>query len=162
MWLIQWKRQIMPYKVLAETKKKKKINSHRWTLISKIASWNIGYLLQWHSSKTLPINKKNTARPSFKSQRGMFSLCSHLAFIFFSFFLSFFFAVDNPGLFSHVPVTVQVLDMNDNPPEIGTEEEVIVCESSRPGQVSAWETRLPISWSQSVDICPLSSLLTAL
>ncbi|XP_028288453.1 cadherin-18 isoform X1 [Parambassis ranga] len=43
--------------------------------------------------------------------------------------------VDNPGLFSHVPVTVQVLDMNDNPPEIGTEEEVIVCESSRPGQV---------------------------
>lgn len=26
--------------------------------------------------------------------------------------------------------------MNDNPPEIATDEEVIVCESSRPGQVS--------------------------
>ncbi|KAM3860285.1 cadherin-18 [Diretmus argenteus] len=43
--------------------------------------------------------------------------------------------VDNPGLLSHVPVTVQVLDVNDNPPEIATDEEVIVCESSRPGQV---------------------------
>lgn len=43
--------------------------------------------------------------------------------------------IDNPGLFSHVPVTVQVLDMNDNPPEISTDEEVIVCENSRPGQV---------------------------
>uniref|UniRef100_A0A3Q2Q981 Cadherin 18 n=1 Tax=Fundulus heteroclitus TaxID=8078 RepID=A0A3Q2Q981_FUNHE len=43
--------------------------------------------------------------------------------------------VDNPSLLRHVPVTVQVLDMNDNPPEIATEEEVIVCESSRPGQV---------------------------
>ncbi|XP_070784421.1 cadherin-18 isoform X2 [Enoplosus armatus] len=43
--------------------------------------------------------------------------------------------VDNPSLLSHVPVTVQVLDVNDNPPEIATDEEVIVCESSRQGQV---------------------------
>uniref|UniRef100_A0A4W6G9D0 Cadherin 18 n=1 Tax=Lates calcarifer TaxID=8187 RepID=A0A4W6G9D0_LATCA len=43
--------------------------------------------------------------------------------------------VDNPSLLSHVPVTVQILDVNDNPPEIATDEEVIVCESSRPGQV---------------------------
>uniref|UniRef100_A0A8C5GJU8 Cadherin-12 n=1 Tax=Gouania willdenowi TaxID=441366 RepID=A0A8C5GJU8_GOUWI len=43
--------------------------------------------------------------------------------------------VDNPVLFSHVPVTVQVLDVNDNPPEIATDEDVIVCENSRPGQV---------------------------
>ncbi|KAK1885119.1 Cadherin-18, partial [Dissostichus eleginoides] len=43
--------------------------------------------------------------------------------------------VDNPSFLSHVPVTVQVLDVNDNPPEIATDEEVIVCESSRPGQV---------------------------
>uniref|UniRef100_A0A667XCZ1 Cadherin 18 n=1 Tax=Myripristis murdjan TaxID=586833 RepID=A0A667XCZ1_9TELE len=41
----------------------------------------------------------------------------------------------NPSLLSHVPVTVQVLDVNDNPPEIAADEEVIVCESSRPGQV---------------------------
>uniref|UniRef100_A0A3Q3MBS7 Cadherin-12 n=1 Tax=Mastacembelus armatus TaxID=205130 RepID=A0A3Q3MBS7_9TELE len=43
--------------------------------------------------------------------------------------------VDNPSLLSHVPATVQVLDVNDNPPEIATQEEGIVCESSRPGQV---------------------------
>nr|XP_046212243.1 cadherin-18-like [Oncorhynchus gorbuscha]XP_046212244.1 cadherin-18-like [Oncorhynchus gorbuscha]XP_046212245.1 cadherin-18-like [Oncorhynchus gorbuscha] len=43
--------------------------------------------------------------------------------------------VDNPSLLSHVPVTVQVLDVNDNPPEINKDKEVIVCESSRPGQV---------------------------
>lgn len=43
---------------------------------------------------------------------------------------------DNPSLLSHVPITVQVLDVNDNPPEVAADEEVIVCESSRPGQVS--------------------------
>ncbi|XP_076014483.1 cadherin-18 [Genypterus blacodes] len=43
--------------------------------------------------------------------------------------------VDSPSLLSQVPVTVQVLDVNDNPPEIATDEEVIVCDSSRPGQV---------------------------
>ncbi|KAM9839346.1 cadherin-18 [Aulostomus maculatus] len=43
--------------------------------------------------------------------------------------------VDNPSLLSHIPVTVQVLDVNDNPPEVATDEEVIVCESSRPGQL---------------------------
>ena len=32
---------------------------------------------------------------------------------------------------SHVPVTVQVLDMNDNPPEIKTDEDIIVCENTR-------------------------------
>lgn len=55
-------------------------------------------------------------------------------------FLLFFycinvFATDNPSLLRHVPVTVQVLDMNDNPPEVPTDEEVIVCENSRPDQV---------------------------
>ncbi|XP_017269615.1 cadherin-18 [Kryptolebias marmoratus] len=43
--------------------------------------------------------------------------------------------VDNPSLLRHVPVTVQVLDMNDNAPEVATDEEVIVCENSRPNQV---------------------------
>ncbi|XP_003968224.1 cadherin-18 [Takifugu rubripes] len=43
--------------------------------------------------------------------------------------------VDNPSLLSHVPVTVQVLDVNDNPPEVAADEEIILCESSRPGQV---------------------------
>ncbi|XP_051530823.1 cadherin-18-like [Myxocyprinus asiaticus] len=42
---------------------------------------------------------------------------------------------DNPSLQSHVPVTVQVLDVNDNPPKINSDEELIICESTRPGQV---------------------------
>lgn len=43
---------------------------------------------------------------------------------------------DNPSLQSHVPVTVQVLDVNDNPPMINTEDEIIICESTRAGQAS--------------------------
>ncbi|XP_016123430.1 cadherin-18-like isoform X1 [Sinocyclocheilus grahami] len=42
---------------------------------------------------------------------------------------------DNPSLQSLVPVTVQVLDVNDNPPMINTEDEIIICESTRAGQV---------------------------
>lgn len=35
-----------------------------------------------------------------------------------------------------MPVTVQVLDVNDNPPKINTEDEIIICESTRAGQAS--------------------------
>nr|XP_021336084.1 cadherin-18 [Danio rerio]XP_021336085.1 cadherin-18 [Danio rerio]XP_021336086.1 cadherin-18 [Danio rerio] len=42
---------------------------------------------------------------------------------------------DNPSLQSHVPVTVQVLDVNDNPPKINTEDEIIICEGTRAGHV---------------------------
>ncbi|XP_062337304.1 cadherin-18-like [Osmerus eperlanus] len=44
--------------------------------------------------------------------------------------------VDNPRLVSQVPVTIQVLDVNDNAPAIaGEDDDIIVCESSRVGQV---------------------------
>ncbi|KAJ8012034.1 hypothetical protein DPEC_G00064500 [Dallia pectoralis] len=43
--------------------------------------------------------------------------------------------VDNPSLVRHVPVTIQVLDVNDNAPYIAADDEIIVCESSRAGQV---------------------------
>ncbi|XP_060796142.1 cadherin-18 isoform X2 [Neoarius graeffei] len=42
---------------------------------------------------------------------------------------------DNSGLLSHVPITIQVLDVNDNQPEINTEDEIIICESIRAGQI---------------------------
>ncbi|KAF4084946.1 hypothetical protein AMELA_G00111840 [Ameiurus melas] len=42
---------------------------------------------------------------------------------------------DNPSLLSHVPITIQVLDVNDNPPEIITEDEILICESIRAGQI---------------------------
>ncbi|KAF0886404.1 CAD18 protein, partial [Crocuta crocuta] len=45
---------------------------------------------------------------------------------------------DNPGLLSHVTVGIRVLDVNDNPPELAREYDIVVCENSKPGQVS-WE-----------------------
>lgn len=49
--------------------------------------------------------------------------------------LSYFFS-DNPNLVSFVPVTVQVLDVNDNAPYIATDSALIVCEGYKAGQVS--------------------------
>ncbi|NXV97036.1 CAD18 protein, partial [Calonectris borealis] len=43
--------------------------------------------------------------------------------------------IDNPGLVSHVPVGVRILDINDNPPELAREYDVVVCENAKPGQV---------------------------
>lgn len=49
-------------------------------------------------------------------------------------YLSFF--SDNPNLVSYAPVTVQVLDVNDNAPYIATDSALVVCEGSKAGQVS--------------------------
>ncbi|XP_042353451.1 cadherin-18-like [Plectropomus leopardus] len=44
--------------------------------------------------------------------------------------------VDNPRMVSHVPVTIQVLDINDNIPAIsGSSSALIVCEGTKNGQV---------------------------
>lgn len=43
---------------------------------------------------------------------------------------------DNPGLVSHVPVGIRILDINDNPPELAREYDVVVCENVKPGQVT--------------------------
>ncbi|XP_042284013.1 cadherin-18-like isoform X1 [Thunnus maccoyii] len=44
--------------------------------------------------------------------------------------------VDNPRMVSHVPVTIQVLDINDNIPSIsGGNNAIIVCDSTKTGQV---------------------------
>ncbi|XP_026098131.1 cadherin-18-like [Carassius auratus] len=43
--------------------------------------------------------------------------------------------IDNPNLVSHVPVTVQVLDVNDNAPYIATDSALVLCEGSKAGQV---------------------------
>ncbi|OXB63943.1 hypothetical protein ASZ78_003560 [Callipepla squamata] len=42
---------------------------------------------------------------------------------------------DNPGLVSYVPVGIRILDVNDNPPELAREYDVVVCENAKPGQV---------------------------
>ncbi|XP_074843919.1 cadherin-18 isoform X2 [Carettochelys insculpta] len=43
--------------------------------------------------------------------------------------------IDNPGLLSHVPVDIRILDVNDNPPELAREYDIVVCENAKPGQV---------------------------
>ncbi|XP_030669791.1 cadherin-18 isoform X3 [Nomascus leucogenys] len=43
--------------------------------------------------------------------------------------------IDNPDLLSHVTVGIRVLDVNDNPPELAREYDIVVCENSKPGQV---------------------------
>ncbi|XP_006023648.1 cadherin-18 isoform X1 [Alligator sinensis] len=43
--------------------------------------------------------------------------------------------IDNPGLLSHVPVGIRILDVNDNPPELAREYDIVVCENAKPGQV---------------------------
>ncbi|XP_051465340.1 cadherin-18 isoform X3 [Apus apus] len=43
--------------------------------------------------------------------------------------------IDDPGQVSHVPVGVRILDVNDNPPELAREYDVVVCEDAKPGQV---------------------------
>ncbi|XP_064231967.1 cadherin-18 isoform X2 [Aotus nancymaae] len=42
---------------------------------------------------------------------------------------------DNPDLLSHATVGIRVLDVNDNPPELAREYDIVVCENSKPGQV---------------------------
>lgn len=67
-------------------------------------------------------------------------------------YLSYFFP-DNPNLVSYVPVTVQVLDVNDNAPYIATDSALVVCEGSKAGQVSY---RLSVLFS----VCPYHSFST--
>lgn len=51
---------------------------------------------------------------------------------------------DNPELVSHVPVGVRILDVNDNPPELARDYDVVVCENSKPGQVTLTAIFLPV------------------
>lgn len=42
---------------------------------------------------------------------------------------------DSPGLLSYVPVGIKILDVNDNPPELAGDYDVVVCENAKSGQV---------------------------
>ncbi len=65
----------------------------------------------------------------------------------------FVFFSDNPNLVSYVPVTVQVLDVNDNAPYIATDSALVVCEGSKAGQVSYLISVL-------LSVCPYHSFST--
>jgi len=68
-------------------------------------------------------------------------------------YLSYIFFPDNPNLVSYVPVTIQVLDVNDNAPYIATDSALVVCEGSKPGQVCYHLSFL-------FSVCPYHSFLT--
>lgn len=46
-----------------------------------------------------------------------------------------FFFVDNHTMASHSAVSIRILDVNDNPPELATPYEASICENAKPGQV---------------------------
>ncbi|XP_077209503.1 cadherin-18 isoform X3 [Paroedura picta] len=43
--------------------------------------------------------------------------------------------IDSPKLLSHVQVGIKILDVNDNPPELAGDYDVVVCENMKPGQM---------------------------
>ncbi|XP_016850408.1 cadherin-18 isoform X3 [Anolis carolinensis] len=43
--------------------------------------------------------------------------------------------IESPSLLSHVPVGIKILDVNDNPPELAEDYDVVVCENAKPNQV---------------------------
>lgn len=48
------------------------------------------------------------------------------------------FPVDNDTMASHSAVSIRILDVNDNPPELATPYEASICEDAKPGQVCLW------------------------
>lgn len=42
---------------------------------------------------------------------------------------------DNHTMASYSPVSIRILDVNDNPPELATPYEASICEDAKPGQV---------------------------
>ncbi|XP_078247842.1 cadherin-18 isoform X2 [Pogona vitticeps] len=42
---------------------------------------------------------------------------------------------ESPGLQSHILVRIRILDVNDNPPELAEDYDVVVCENAKPNQV---------------------------
>lgn len=44
--------------------------------------------------------------------------------------------VDNHTMASRSAVSIRILDVNDNPPELATPYEASICEDAKPGQVS--------------------------
>ncbi|XP_061445840.1 cadherin-18 isoform X2 [Rhineura floridana] len=43
--------------------------------------------------------------------------------------------IESPGLLSHVTIGIKILDVNDNPPELAGDHDVVVCENAKPNQV---------------------------
>uniref|UniRef100_A0A8B9KQ30 Cadherin 22 n=1 Tax=Astyanax mexicanus TaxID=7994 RepID=A0A8B9KQ30_ASTMX len=60
------------------------------------------------------------------------------------------------------PVSIRILDVNDNPPELATPYETKICEDAKPGQLSALKGREPVSiYHFSTLAINISSILSA-
>ena len=46
---------------------------------------------------------------------------------------------DNQAMVSHSAVSIRILDVNDNPPELAYPYEASICEDAKPGQASQLE-----------------------
>ena len=97
---------------------------------------------------------------SFKNQNEETNTCSNkelLPYITESFpplvsvYLYCLLPLDNPSQVGSVPVTIKVLDVNDNAPEFPRFYEAFVCENAKAGQVSSLCTvvRLPTGGNDS-------------
>ena len=51
-------------------------------------------------------------------------------------------SVDNHTMESHSAVSIRILDVNDNPPELATPYEASICEDAEPGKVSSSSVQL--------------------
>ncbi|KAJ4927562.1 hypothetical protein JOQ06_015287, partial [Pogonophryne albipinna] len=47
---------------------------------------------------------------------------------------------ENHTMASHSAVSIRILDVNDNPPELATPYEASICEDAKPGQLAEWVT----------------------
>ncbi len=60
-------------------------------------------------------------------------------------------SLDNHTMETHSAVSIRILDVNDNPPELALPYEASICEDAKPGQVSTFvsenETHKSCSWS---------------
>lgn len=52
-----------------------------------------------------------------------------------TFSFGLFLTLGNHSQISRVPVSIKVLDVNDNAPEFATDYEAFLCENGKPGQV---------------------------
>lgn len=57
---------------------------------------------------------------------------------------------DNHTMASHTAVSIRILDVNDNPPELATPYEASICEDAKAGQVSFGNSRVFSNLSKDV------------
>ncbi|GCB81917.1 hypothetical protein scyTo_0021486 [Scyliorhinus torazame] len=63
--------------------------------------------------------------------------------------------LDNPSQLTQVPVAIQVLDVNDNMPELSEDYDTILCENAKPGQSEMSEREMEDSFPMDMGLSDL-------